>query len=74
MFKVTNEWLDAHRTKNGGWTDAQWLTLGVTKKLMRMKGWKRHLVGGWITYEQKDAFEDAKTIYSPNTIRQRNMK
>lgn len=74
MFKVTNQWLDEHRTKYGGWTDAQWEAIGATRKLRKLAGWKKHLVGGWITYGQKGAFEQAKDTYSKNTLRQRKLK
>ena len=72
MFKITKEWLDKHRTAKGGWTNAQWISLGITKEFMKVKGWKKHVIGGWITYEQKDAFEDAKTIYSTVSRDNRN--
>jgi len=64
MFKVTNEWINANRTANGGWTNAQWEAIGATSKLRRQSGWKDLLIGGYITEAQKLAFEQAANTYS----------
>lgn len=64
MHTVTKKWLNANRTKRGGWTNAQWYSIGVTNNLMKMKGWKELLIGSQITDQQKLAFEQASGIYA----------
>ena len=57
MFKITNEWLDAHRTKRGGWTRKQAEVLGFSWPLK--KGWKRKIHGQFITNTDRLNFESA---------------
>ena len=74
MFKITNTWFNKHKTRNGSWTDAQWIALSVTYEQKLTSGWKQRLLGTYITLSQKQEFENAKYKYSPNTIKQRNKK
>ena len=67
MFKITEKWLNQHRTQRGAWTNAQWLALGLTRTELRAGGWKRKIIGKEITEEQKLNFENAKNQYSKNT-------
>lgn len=63
MFKITEQWLEDHRTQKGGWTWRQAEVLGT--HIWKNPGWKARLVGQWISAEQKKDFEDSKTIFHP---------
>lgn len=64
MFKITEEWINANRTEHGGWTNAQWESIGATRALRRQAGWKQYLIGGYISEAQKLAFEENSGTYS----------
>lgn len=59
MFKITNDWLDAHRTKKGGWTKAQAEVLCFSWPLK--KRWKGQAIGHFITKNDRIKFEAAVT-------------
>jgi len=71
MFQITEKWINENRTANGGWTNAQWEAIGATSKLRRQSGWKKFLIGGYITEAQKLAFEECSSTYSKRTPRDR---
>jgi len=60
MFKITNEWLDKHRTKNGGWTREQVNVLGLSWPLR--KNWKKGITGCSILQSDRIKFESAANI------------
>lgn len=60
MFKITNEWLDQHRTKKGGWTKKQAEVLGFSWPLV--KKWKRQAIGHSIPVKTRVNFESAANI------------
>ena len=55
LFEITDEWLDKNKTKQGGYKKKQVELLGIDWPLT--KGWKKSIVGCWITTEAKRAFE-----------------
>lgn len=55
MFTVTAEWLENHKTKNGGYFAAHAYALGISYPFV--KGWKKRLIGKEISDAQKAAFE-----------------
>lgn len=55
---VTRDWLEAHATKNRGFTREQLKALGV--RWPPKKGWKDRLVGKEISEAQKTAYEVAR--------------
>jgi hypothetical protein len=54
MIRLTNAAIDEQRTERGGWTAAQLAALDVPWP--PPKGWKRRLVGTYVTEEQWQAF------------------
>lgn len=62
MFKITEQWLDDHKTKKGGWTKKQAATLHLTWPLI--KGWKNKVIGMNITDKERVKFEFSSIITS----------
>ncbi len=60
MFKITNTWLDALKTKNGGWTREQVNVLGLSWPLR--KNWKKGVIGCFMTNNDRERFEHAAFI------------
>lgn len=60
MFKITNEWLMQHRTKNGGWTKAQAEILYIKYPFVR--GWKKRVDGLEISDQTKSEFEQSAIV------------
>ena len=60
-FKITKEWLEANRTKSGGYTSRQIKLLGTGTS-----GWQKRAIGSLISVERKLMFEEAKNHYSAN--------
>lgn len=65
-FKVTLSWIHDHKTAAGGWTKAQFEALGLTWS-QKKKGWMRKVRGQKITDQQRQAFEDGRTIVADST-------
>ena len=63
QHKITNEWIDTHRTTKGAWTRQQILALGI--EWPPRSGWKSALKGELITHEAARKFEDGKGQYAP---------
>lgn len=55
MFRVTRDWIDAHKTPNGGHCAAQLRMIGLSFPLVT--GWKEKAVGMLISFEAQEAFE-----------------
>lgn len=68
MFKITNEWLMQHRTKNGGWTKEQFDIIDL--KWPPNGGWKTTCLGGVIQEKTKLAFEQAATKTIDKQVRE----
>ena len=60
MFTVTRRWLDANRTKKGGWNMAQINILGT--KWPPEEGWMKAVCGKEISIEDKLKFEELKNL------------
>lgn len=56
MFKITLEWLEAHKTNRGGYNYAQIALIGEPNP--PKKGWKLRAAGREISDEAKAAFEE----------------
>lgn len=56
MHIVTDLWISAHSTKNGGWTKAQLAIVGVDWP--PTQGWKERASGLLITPVEKEQFEE----------------
>ncbi len=56
MFKVTNQWLDANKTDNGGYSQQQLSVFGIAS-WPPPRGWKSFVVGTMITDEKRRMFE-----------------
>ena len=63
MFKITREWIHAHKTPRGGWTSAQLAVIGVAWP--PTSGWVTQASGIVISDEQRARFE----AYSPVPFR-----
>jgi len=66
-FIVTLDWLDQHRTINGGYTRAQVKSLGF--KRYRTNNWRNKAIGLEISLEQKKNFEIHKETYSKKGLK-----
>lgn len=62
-YKITQEWLNLHKTPAGGLTDAQIIALTGTTVVKKQKGWLRKLVGTNISLSQKERYEQGKYVY-----------
>jgi len=60
MIKITNEFLEKGKSIKGGWSSAQFRSLGVSSF---KKGWKRKLIGTDVTEEQADKFINLKDAH-----------
>ena len=56
MFQITEKWIDAYRTPNGGFSQRQLQILGIYD-WPPMKGWKRKVSGNWINDSDRAIFE-----------------
>lgn len=70
--RITQEYLDQHRTDRGAWTYMQMAAIGV--KWPQAKGWRKAIEGTEISDEQARAFEAAKAVFSAKTLRKQNAK
>ena len=61
MFIITKGWLKKHRTKAGGYCNAQFAILGVMWP--PAKGWKSHVLGRPLEEGLKLAFESYAAKY-----------
>ena len=60
MFIVTKHWLNANRTKKGGWNMGQMNILGT--RWPPAKGWMKSVYGKEISIEEKLRFEELKDL------------
>lgn len=67
MVKITEEYLDQHRTESGAWTMSQFKALGVAWP--PTSGWRARIVGQEIDENRAKAFEDGKNVFRPKTVR-----
>ena len=66
MFRVTEDWITRHPTKNGGYKAAQLRIIGV--KWPPKHGWKKRAAGSLITMQQKEMFESFSGPLVPVTV------
>ena len=62
MFRITKEWLNAHKTAKGAWTKEQMSALGI--KWPPQGGWKLQVCGTLIQDSDKERFEAGSNQYS----------
>jgi hypothetical protein len=55
---VTNEWIEEHKTTNGGWNKPQLEAIGIAWP--PVKGWKLSVIGKQITERQRIQFESSR--------------
>jgi hypothetical protein len=60
MFRITKQWLNAHKTESGGVTKAQIILLGIDWPPPR--GWMSRLEGCQISDDDRSRFELGKHI------------
>ena len=63
-MKITKEFLNEHKTKNGAYTRKQFQILGIGWP--PGKGWERQIIGKELTIEEAELFEKAKNIKIEN--------
>lgn len=68
MFRVTEDWITRHPTKNGGYKASQLRLIGVSWPPKH--GWKRRASGRLIGMEDKAKFEAYGTMANPVTFGQ----
>ena len=62
MFTINKEWLDAHKTKSGGYTKEQMIALGIDWP--PKSGWKGRIIGETVTKESANRFEAGSDQYA----------
>lgn len=65
MFRVTEDWISRHPTKNGGYKASQLRLIGVSWPPKH--GWKRRASGRLISMEDKEKFESYGLLATPVT-------
>jgi len=71
-MKITKEFLNEHKTKNGAYTRKQFQVLGIGWP--PGKGWERQIIGKELTIEEAELFEKAKNIKVENKRKKFKLK
>lgn len=72
MIQITKEFLEEHATNKVGWTNAQFIALGIQPR--NNTNWKKKIIGTYITEQQAKAFIAGKTIKSKQDPMQQKLE